>query len=400
VADLGRFDYVIAHGLYSWVPPAVRDVLLPVIAEALRPGGIAYVSYNTLPGWRSRAMVRDMLLAHVGEARHPRARLALAQEFLARMAPAFAALDAAESRLVAKELEYLRGAPPGYLYHEYLDEYNEPLLVGDFLEKAQAAGFIYVADAEAAADLGQGLPAEARAAVADLPFSRRIQYYDFLTLRPFRRSLLTPGTGEALAFQTHRLSSLALFADVTSEEELDLAADNPQTFHTSTGSPFQASHPLTKAALMHLAARFPSSVAYPALLAAAQALVESHGDGCRAKETERLLTELAALVSWRFVGLAPFAQEWPLALPPQPRLHALARWQISHGEAPAGIRHSALALDEAAQTLALACDGSRDISELVGMMRSRWPEFDEAETHAACMRLLWTFARNGLFVPD
>jgi len=400
VADLGRFDYVIAHGLYSWVPPAVRDGLLPVIAEALRPGGIAYVSYNTLPGWRARAMVRDMLAAHVGETSHPRARLALAQEFLARMAPAYTALDAPETGPIARELDYLLKAPPGYLYHEYLDEYNEPLLVSDFLAAARAAGLTYVGDAEAAADLGQGLPGKARAAVEEFPLPRRIQYYDFLTLRPFRRSLLTPGTGEALAFEPHRLSTLALFADVTSEEEIDLAADTPQTFHTSTRSAFQARHPLTKAALMTLSARFPAAVAYDDLLKAARALVEQHGGHPRAAESERCLTELTALVSWRFLGIAPAPQAWTLTPSPRPRLHALARLQISRGEAPAGIRHSALALDEAAQTLALACDGSRDLAQLARLMQARWPEFDADETRVACAQLLWTFARNGLFVPE
>lgn len=59
--DFGRFDYVVAHGVYSWVPPLVRDKLLAVCAANLAPEGIAYVSYNTYPGWHLRGMVRDML---------------------------------------------------------------------------------------------------------------------------------------------------------------------------------------------------------------------------------------------------------------------------------------------------------------------------------------------------
>ena len=48
--DFGPFDYVIAHGLYSWVPPAVRERVLEICRSRLSPGGIAFVSYNALPG--------------------------------------------------------------------------------------------------------------------------------------------------------------------------------------------------------------------------------------------------------------------------------------------------------------------------------------------------------------
>ena len=58
----GAFDYVIAHGVYSWVPAAVRDRLLAICREALTDAGVAYVSYNALPGGR----LRDAL-ARVGE---------------------------------------------------------------------------------------------------------------------------------------------------------------------------------------------------------------------------------------------------------------------------------------------------------------------------------------------
>ena len=55
-ADLGRFDYIIAHGLYSWVPPAVREKLLAVIQASLTPNGVAFVSYNAQPGGHVRQM--------------------------------------------------------------------------------------------------------------------------------------------------------------------------------------------------------------------------------------------------------------------------------------------------------------------------------------------------------
>ena len=63
-ASWGKFDYIISHGIYSWVPAPVREKLLAICRENLAANGIAYVSYNTLPGWRMRGMIRDMMIYH------------------------------------------------------------------------------------------------------------------------------------------------------------------------------------------------------------------------------------------------------------------------------------------------------------------------------------------------
>src|SRR5579871_484360 len=62
--SFGKFDFIIAHGVYSWVPEPVQNKILAVIRDHLTPNGIAYVSYNTLPGWHMRGMIRDMMLYH------------------------------------------------------------------------------------------------------------------------------------------------------------------------------------------------------------------------------------------------------------------------------------------------------------------------------------------------
>src|SRR5437764_4888582 len=86
----GPFDYVIAHGFYSWVPAAVRDRLLALSRAVLAPHGVVYVSYNTLPGCHLRRMLREMMLFHVRNLTDPEERIdqALAlTRFLAEGAP-------------------------------------------------------------------------------------------------------------------------------------------------------------------------------------------------------------------------------------------------------------------------------------------------------------------------
>ena len=60
-ASFGKFDYIICHGVFSWVPPEVRDAILRICRENLSAEGVAYISYNTYPGWKTSDVVRDAM---------------------------------------------------------------------------------------------------------------------------------------------------------------------------------------------------------------------------------------------------------------------------------------------------------------------------------------------------
>jgi SAM-dependent methyltransferase len=80
--DSEAFDYILCHGVWSWVPEKVREGILDICKGLLSPTGIAYISYNTLPGWRTKGALRDMLLYHTRKTSSPAARLAEAHRFL------------------------------------------------------------------------------------------------------------------------------------------------------------------------------------------------------------------------------------------------------------------------------------------------------------------------------
>ena len=80
-ADFGQFDYIIAHGIYSWVPPHVREKVLAICRDNLSPQGVAYISYNTFPGWHTILMVRQMMLYHTRHFSDPHERVTEALKF-------------------------------------------------------------------------------------------------------------------------------------------------------------------------------------------------------------------------------------------------------------------------------------------------------------------------------
>src|SRR6202049_4172834 len=67
----GQFDFIIAHGVYSWVPSAVQEALLSAFRRLLAPEGVAYMSYNVYPGWKSKQVLRDAMQLASGASATP-----------------------------------------------------------------------------------------------------------------------------------------------------------------------------------------------------------------------------------------------------------------------------------------------------------------------------------------
>lgn len=244
LADLGTFDYILVHGVYSWVPDDVRQRILEICAQQLASNGIAYISYNTLPGWHTRALMRDALLAYAGDG-SPAERLTRSHE-LFMLLESRQPQDGTEAELIRREIAFLRRASPHYVFHEYLEELNQPVLFRHFAADAAAAGLAYLCDAQS---WPTGDTAE--------PIEDRIEYeqlQDIVSLRKFRRSLLIQSRKDFVPhWRADRLTELSYYADINSEEEIDLATPSEQIFITSNGTPVQINQPMTKAALMVLA---------------------------------------------------------------------------------------------------------------------------------------------------
>lgn len=191
-ASLGRFDYILCHGVYSWVPDAVRQAILRICSAHLAPGGIAYVSYNTYPGWKAREIVRDAMLFRAEAHATPADKIAYARgmlDFLAQMSP--------EGGLLRKALDEvlptLQSAGPTYLMHEFLEPCNQPLYFRDFVGSVRARGLDYLADAEPATMFVSNQGAQVAEPLLREAGSDQVlmeQHLDFLTNRSFRQSLL------------------------------------------------------------------------------------------------------------------------------------------------------------------------------------------------------------------
>ena len=144
----GQFDYIIGHGVFSWVRDEVRDALLRLCAKRLRRGGLLYLNYNANPGWKVRGMVRDFLLAQTAPVTDLCARARAAQTVAARVVSSLTAGDAPYSKLIASEFAFICESDLSYVAHEYLATDNHAYWRSEFMTLVRAHALEFVADAD------------------------------------------------------------------------------------------------------------------------------------------------------------------------------------------------------------------------------------------------------------
>jgi SAM-dependent methyltransferase len=144
----GQFDFIIAHGVFSWVPKNARNALLELFARHLRRGGLLYLNYNCRPGWNVRGLVRDFLLAQTVRARPLPARASLAKEVSGKIATALADIQHPYSQLLGREFQFVHEGTVPWIAHEYLAKDNHPYWRSEFFALVRRHGLDYVADAD------------------------------------------------------------------------------------------------------------------------------------------------------------------------------------------------------------------------------------------------------------
>jgi SAM-dependent methyltransferase len=185
----GRFDYIVAHGLYSWVPGPVRDRLLALIGAHLAPHGVAFVSYNVYPGCYVRRMLWEMLKFHTDHLDNPQSRIAEARALTALIGSS-RDQQGAQGAFLKADLEGLLQREAGHFFHDDLADINDPVYFHQFVDHASQHGLQFLGEAELKTMGYGGLEQETRQVLAELDPLTREQYLDFVRLRRFRQTLL------------------------------------------------------------------------------------------------------------------------------------------------------------------------------------------------------------------
>jgi SAM-dependent methyltransferase len=341
--ELGEFDYIIAHGVYTWVPEDARDALLGLIGSSLAPDGLAYVSYNANPGGYFRRMLRDAGLWHARGLEGPAERAAKAQELFRFLQEQRAGNTDTYGQLMDRLLPPLANAPLYRLVHDDLSESWDPVWFSDFAAHAARHGLAFVGEADLSGLLSELLPDEVEPEVWRFAKGDRIafeQYSDLLIPRVFRQSVLCRAGVEVA---------------------IEPSPENAARVHWAArpnAAPLEVG--LVADAFAELDRERPRAVAFETLRTAL--------------DVDAIALGAALLDGFRRERLMPHAGALHAAVEPgeRPEVSPLARWQASRGPEMTSLAYQTVRMEEAAaRELIMLLDGTRDRAAIRADLQAR-----------------------------
>lgn len=359
----GEFDYIVAHGLYTWVDHPTREALLAACGQHLAPDGVAFISFNTHPGGHFRRAVRELAFWYAGEPDDPEELASRARELFAKLTELRGDTDA-WGALLASELPPLATAATDHLVHDLLGESWEPVWFAQFTAAASEYGLQYIGEASWHRVSGPWDP-HVEEGLRQLSGGNRIAYeqiVDFMVWRRFRDSLLCRA-GPAV--------------------DASIALDRLTQLRFRPAGPLGGLGAESNRLLVALAARTPPAVAFERLQADLGV------------ETTELAGALFEGVRRGHVTMHLDPPELGRADVERPRISALARLQARDQKYCTTLLGGLVELDGAViRTLVGLADGTRDHEQLradlaaTGAARLEPHQFEDAMRTLGAMALI------------
>jgi methyltransferase-like protein len=372
-----RFDYIICHGVYSWVPEAAREAILRICGQNLADNGVAYLSYNVYPGWQLRGVIRDMMAYHAGPEADPAMRVAKGRWVLENVAKA-APAGSPYGEMLRHEAKSLATRDDAYILGEFLQDENAPCYFHELAAEAHRHGLNYLCETELGHCFPEHMGPETGRLIRAMSANHLVpleQYMDFFKGRAFRQSLLVKVPQEKIerTLTPDRIRNLHVSAHLACAAK----PDGSWTFTGSNGSTLS-----TTDAAMHRALQRLSEV-YPATRTVRELVAE-----VRAPDKETMVAD--AVFQAMLVGVAELSSV-PLRLDPvtkakaKPKAGRLAR--LDAGERTGwttGPDHTVVPLDVVSMVLLPLMDGTRDRdalkAALLGAVRDKVVRLQDAQS--------------------
>ena len=187
--DFGKFDYITAHGLFSWVPEFVREKILSLYREMLAPNGVGYISFNAFPGAHQRQMVGNIMRYFTRKISEPLEKVEKSVAFLDFLTENSGEAEVYQA-VLKKESERFSKLNASEIFHDDLAEINQPFYFYEFAALLEKHGLQFLAEADLHAMFPDGLAPEAVEFIDSLDdIIEREQYIDFFRGHTFRRVL-------------------------------------------------------------------------------------------------------------------------------------------------------------------------------------------------------------------
>jgi len=415
--DFGQFDYIICHGVYSWVPPDIQDKILSVCRRHLSTSGIAYISYNCLPGWNFIKSIRDMMLYHVAAFEDPAEKAEQARSMLQFIINSQDRSDKAYTAYLKSEMAVLSRQRDSYLLHDHLEDINDPIYFHEFMARAAQHELDYLGDTDLFTMYPDNLEEEVAATIQKIPERIKAeQYMDFVRNRRFRSTLLC-----------HRDTQINRKPEVSTIEQFfiltrafpardvvpaDMEDGAPLNFTTGEAT-LTLRGRIPKTAMLILAQNCYQPMAYDELCDRIRTETGvRHGAYIREQLNDDL--NLIRLLFAGLIRISSTAGPYTTAVAKKPEVTRLVRCQALQGEVVANQRHEPTVLNAAERILVRYLDGRHDLDRLTTRLEKHissgdlkleldgreLPASSDTSSHVSqlCKSMLKTLAEHALLI--
>ena len=332
--SLGEFDYIICHGVLSWVPENVRAAIFRVSEENLSKNGIACISYNTLPGWNMVRTIRDMMMFHARNFQNINEQVQQSRLMLDFVRDSLDGTNNPYGEIMSAEAKLLSTQPDHYLRHDHMEDMNFQYYFHEFMKDATENNLQYLGDAALASMYAGNLPKQISEKLAEVTdIIRSEQYMDFVTNRRFRSTILCHKnvqlkrniTGEAL-------EGLYFSSKITPEKALNtIKLDNNDSlefyYMGNKDNKLNSTAPVLKALLyvFHEAVNF--AMTPQELIAKIKTLLPNNKTSDENMMIE-IMSNITRLVFCGYMTIATAKPTFTQTISDMPKISDLARMQI------------------------------------------------------------------------
>ena len=372
-ADFGKFDYITAHGLFSWVPDAVRDRTLGLFAELLELNGVGYLSYSAYPGAHEREIAQRAMRFASREIDEPNEKVAKALSFL-RFAAENTPNRGTFQQTLANELKRHAVHTAADIFHDDLSDLNTPFYFHQFAEMLGEHGLQFLAEAELHAMGTNDLPGAARNFVDSLDdVVEREQYLDLLRGRAFRQTLFVHGSADLVRnFEPSIVDRFLIGSSMRpASDEPDLASAKVERFVGSMGTGIELDLPFAKTAISKLGVVWGRVLPFGELIEDSVRTLTEAGFVSDDRELQidivrRIILQIA--LASNMIELHVYQPTAGTAVSSMPRISRLARWQM---------KNASNVLTQFGLDMKIEDHVSRHLLQLLDGTRSRSAVFDE-----------------------
>ena len=384
---LQKFDYIIVHGVFSWVPEAVRKAILQLVKSNLSTEGLFYLSYNCTPGWSIRGLVRQQLRI-ADQQRSPKQDVTHGLKLCHDLSTIIKGNDSPYALLLQQELERVGRFNPSYVAHEYLSDINQDFIFSTVATSAMENGLDYVGDANDFRP--EGLVDYTLYAQLNktYPALQREDFIDLICFRQMRASIFCKQNSSFQRVEDFfEIESFSIIGRFDFDPLWQHNLYGEMNFKNDAGLEFTISNPLVKIALVMISQAWPNGHALTYFTSkniedSLRPDIDSLDEMIDTNQTE--LVESIRLLHWHgFLELALGNTISPSTIPDCPKLNKLSAFEVKHKSAITNGNHKIIWLSPLQCSVLQLLDGKTSQQEIAEILLAQQIDIDEAQNNLA-----------------